>query len=293
MRYPLSNEDRIGSSLIRITVLESSGSSGPDEAARSAGEGSPGQTVEMFIPNGLQLNDGVNYAGTNLGLLGQTALEAASGGSIAAGIDAVAGAGRSISGALEDPEVRALIGTITGASVAGGALARILDRVGGSTAPGAATGLGALLGAGAIAGAAQLGAGRVLNPNTKALFQSINIRTFTFQFNMIPVSPEEADVIADIVDFFRTQLYPGTESSSGYQLFLKYPNKFRISIVPGNNEDSRHVVNFKPCFLTNVSRSYNPTATTYHEDGAPVETVLGLTFTEEAVLTSEDVAGGL
>lgn len=298
MKYPLSNEDRIGSSTIRFTLLESAGTAGADQEATSSEQPSSSEpTIEMYIPNGLQLSDNVNYTDANLGVLGQIAYEAAGGngmtGSISRGLGAVRGQGESFGAALRDPEVRSLLTVLAGGALAGTTIASILERVGGNTATAVGAGAGALLGAGAIAGAAQLGAGRTLNPNTKALFQSVGIRSFQLQFNMIPTSSDEAEVIADIVKFFRKNLYPSTLSTGGYQIFLKYPKKFNIQIVPSDATSSKHVVNFKPCFLTNVSRTYNPTSTTYHLDGAPVETVLSLSFKEHETLTSEDIDGGM
>lgn len=130
-----------------------------------------------------------------------------------------------------------------------------------------------------------------LNPNTKVMFERVNIRTFNFSFNFIPNSKAEADTIREIIKMFRVNMYP--EVSDEFSLFMKYPPQFEITAYPaGDKTDIENHIKWLPSYLTSSQHNFNTTATTYHQDGAPVDSTLSLTFSENVTMSKKDVEEG-
>ena len=221
---------------------------------------SPDGQVVLYLPAGFQMNEGVQYDQTDLGIAG-------------AGAEAAINAG----GNLTD----ALAGSATGfldalKSDVGSPQARLAAL---ETAKRAAK-----IDAGIIAGA-QSAAGVTVNPNQRVLFKRVNIREFAFNFTLVPVSSGEAATVNQMIKFFRHYLYPepiGDEIKVGY----KFPEKFNIKVGSSLGWNAPEI---KPCYLRNVAVTYNPNAIAFHEDGNPVETQLSLNFVEASALDRTDV----
>lgn len=99
--------------------------------------------------------------------------------------------------------------------------------------------------------------GAVFNPNIVLLFNSPELRKFSFTFRMSARSQTEATQIRKIIRFFKQYSRPGT---SGKQLFLTTPNVFTIEYrVPGNNGIHKSIGQPKDaCALTSVGVNYVP-----------------------------------
>ena len=138
--------------------------------------------------------------------------------------------------------------------------------------------------------------GKTPNPNTRALFKQVNLRTFQINYKMIPTSEREARDIKDIVKAFRQELYPESTGETDGDLEIAYffPNRFRIRFYLGNTE-GRYEVEPKllDAYLTNMTTSYNSTSqAVFSEAGGNfnfAETDISLTFLESKTLFSRDV----
>jgi len=137
--------------------------------------------------------------------------------------------------------------------------------------------------------------GVTVNPNSRVLFKQPNIREFAFTFKMIAKSAKEADQINQIVKFFRTELYPedivsqigGQDISLGY----RFPNKFNLQFKYGAQEIP-NLAKIKPCYLRDVSTTFNASQMAMHSDGNFMEVDMTLAFQETKALTRADVEGG-
>lgn len=155
----------------------------------------------------------------------------------------------------------------------------------------------------------RLRVGATPNPNTRALFKQPNLRTHQFSFKMIPTQPQEVDIIKNIIEAMRSELYPtSTGGSAGLsaltgdaELEIAYnlPNRFEISMWVGA-EQNKYLIEPKimPCFLTAVQTSYNSSSNAVLSDGSTMyfsEVDLSLTFLEERAIyksgTSPSVLG--
>lgn len=289
-QYPLYDEDRQGASAIHFTVLTDNGT-GADTGLTDIGTGATlrsGGSISLYVPNGLTFTDGVSYSNTDLGLSGAAMASVARGG---AGEDLAAQLQSALNNFEAGVESSAFIASYAAALAIPTALGGVAGRLFGETGAGAAVGA---LNSNTLRSGAEFGRGRIFNPNTKALFKSVNIRSFSFQFKMIPVDEREAEEIKSIVKTFRKNMYPDHRGTDGaYAITIKYPNKFLIEIHPGpDNTTDENIIKFKQCFLNSVNVSYNETSHSYFSGGAPVETTLTLTFTEAETLTQQDVEAG-
>ena len=231
--------------------------------------------ILLYMPAGIQFRDAVSYDNVDLGMGGAAV---AGGASMTAGMTGgIKSFVDSLSNASMDSKVGALVGK---QALAKGAL----SLLGGA-------------GAG-VAGGITAAAGVVINPNTQALFKSVNLREFSFTFKMVPRSKKESQEIKEIIKMFRSELYPedilttvaGVSVSVGYA----FPNRWQIDLEY-NNKHIGHKI--KPCFLRDVATTYNATQMGFHHDAETdeaefMEVDLTLTFQESETMKKSDVIEG-
>ena len=232
---------------------------------------STGESVELYLPVSLQMVDGFNYSNAELGAMGATALSGLRSGASGASA-ALAAVGEGFQGISD------LASMFVGGELGEVAAARIAQKV-----PG---------GAGA---AVELATQNVMNPNIRAAFKGVNLRTFQFLFNMIPNNATDSVEIQKIIHFFRKHSYPDDVPLGGVTLAYKYPNLFKITPMVLDLETGiyRSVgTKIKLAYCNNISANYNPIGnSTYHADGNPVQTDISLNFTEHKTLSKADVLG--
>jgi hypothetical protein len=234
-----------------------------------------GSVVTLFMPPAVQFQDGVSFDNTDLGKAGFATMTA-----VRNGANVGAAASASISNSISN--IKDAILNNLSAEATKLAAVQVLGSSGG------------------VRGGVRAGVGVSVNPHTRAIFERINIREFTFEFTLIPDSEQEAREIKQIVKLFRTELYPETISgnlsfddaaigSFVIPLGLKFPNKFRIAMEANGTEFAHKI---KDCYITNVNTTYNPTAAAFHADGSPVQINLSMSFKEIETLTRGDVEDG-
>ena len=222
-------------------------------------------SVSLYLPPGLAYRDNVQYENFDLGPTGA---------SIAAGVGVAASAVEGTKSFLEN--FKASFGSNPTDMAK---LAAI--RAAGALSPGSS---------GTIESGLKLAGGVTVNPNTRTLFKGVNIREFTFAFKMIARSPEEALQIKKIIRFFRSEIYPESIDAviGGKNVSLGYifPNKFDIKIKYAGKNNAPEI---KPCYLRDVSTTYNASSMAMHSDGEFLEVDLSLAFQETAALVKKDI----
>ena len=127
--------------------------------------------------------------------------------------------------------------------------------------------------------------GEVLNPNLELLFSGPTLRNFTFNFKLTPRYKKEAQIIRTIIKSFKRNMAP--KGSGG--TVLRTPNIFQIEYM-GKAKD--YLNRMKICALKNVAVNYTGDGTfATYEDGAPISSMLTLSFTELTPIYNEDYAG--
>ena len=157
-------------------------------------------------------------------------------------------------------------------------------------------------GAPQFAGAIATSTGITINPNNRNILNGVALRTFRFQFKLIPTSAEESDIINKMIKWFRLSMYPDIgavlDETQGTSLTLKYPSKFNITMEYGKFSEAGGIefgdtkpvaTGLLPCFLQSFDAVYNPNAMAFHTDGNPQEVDISLNFIEERALNRNDV----
>jgi hypothetical protein len=211
--------------------------------------------IFLPVPRNLNFTDGATYNDTELGL-----------------------AGKMLSGAIQEVKNKPTNEAVAALGTRAASIVKNMDvsKLGAT---------GALYAAGKFgndktAAAVGIGLGATLNKNITTEFTATGTRTYTFSFNLIPYSRDDANTIRQIVRLFRLALYPINED-----FFLRYPPKWQISFLKCEN----YVPRIFETYLTEVNLEYNSAANMWREDGAPMDTTIGIQFTETRALTREDI----
>jgi len=232
-----------------------------------------GKRVSLYLPRAIQIQDTVTYDNAfQLGLIGGA-------------VEQALGDGGNVIGAIGGSVAREIVGlgkTFMGntdgmskeaAGLLSAKLAAAIPKVG--------TGVG---------GAVRSATGLTTNPNTRAIFKDVPIRNFSFAFQLIPTSQNEAIVVEKIIKRFRTELYPTALQAGGVNIGYKFPNRFQIKVKYNNREIQG--IKFLPVYLQSFNATYNSASGGMHSDGRFSAVDISLTFSETRAITKKDVEGG-
>tara|TARA_B100001113_G_scaffold313518_1_gene278588 strand:- start:801 stop:2108 length:1308 start_codon:yes stop_codon:yes gene_type:complete len=126
--------------------------------------------------------------------------------------------------------------------------------------------------------------GEIINPNLELLFSGPTLRNFTFNFKLTPRYEKESQIIRTIIKSFKRNMAP--KGSGG--TVLRTPNVFQIEYM-GKAKD--YLNRMKICALKNVAVNYTGDGTfATYQDGAPISSMLTLSFTELTPIYNEDYA---
>ncbi|QIG65732.1 baseplate tail tube cap [Ochrobactrum phage vB_OspM_OC] len=135
--------------------------------------------------------------------------------------------------------------------------------------------------------------GLAKNPFQAVMFNQMNLRTFNFQYKLVPKSYEDSEHIRDIIKSFKRAMHP--EVGEGYlNNLMKYPNMYGIRFTDTSVQDM--LFKFGMCVLTEVGVNYHGEGGPNYlqKDGkrAPASIMLSLTFREIEMNTKESIDEG-
>lgn len=126
--------------------------------------------------------------------------------------------------------------------------------------------------------------------NRNLLFGGASIRSFSFNFKLIPYSKEETEMCRKICNFFTANAYPERESN---RFVAKYPPEWRIEVRTKDGDINPFMQKFDEngLQLTSVNIKYNSGADVraYHKDGAPAVIDVSLAFKERRGLYRNEI----
>jgi len=138
--------------------------------------------------------------------------------------------------------------------------------------------------------------GQIVNPNMELLFKSVTLRSFNFEWDLIPRSDTESAAVWEIIKTLKVNMAPKRETASNAPnggrpssgLFIKSPNVFRLKYMSGSDQHP-FLHSFKPCALLQMGVNYtgNGSYATYY-DKTPVHLKLSLAFQELNPIYAED-----
>ena len=224
-----------------------------------------GRSVELYMPAGVQIQDGVVFDNADFGITGNTAFEGA-------------GSARDVisrlNPAMEITNLTEKIKNAANKNDAANAAAAFAASKAGSTR-------------GAIVSSALQ---TTINPNTRAVFKTVPLREFSFAFKLLPQSQQEAREIVDIVNMFREEIYPEVYKVGNTPISYKFPNQFMITLdYDGKDVD----IMILPSYLINMNTTYNGSSASFYRDGKFSEIDLTLSFRESRTLSRQDITNGI
>jgi len=207
-------------------------------------------TIALYMPNAVEVTHKSNYGEAEIGL-------------------AVASALGALKGSADGFDYETLLETAKAEANSLGA--SILEGVG-------VTGAKAAM---------EITQGKVTNNRTEMKFESIDRRSFSFTFKMLPKDAAEAKSIEEIVTLFRYHSMPEFEGSNSLGRTMIIPSTFNIQYM---GTSAIHYIG--ECALESVNVKYGGERPQFFRDGQPVETELTLQFKELDLITKEEVARG-
>ena len=128
--------------------------------------------------------------------------------------------------------------------------------------------------------------GAIVNPNMELLFNSPQLRQFTFNWKLAPRSQDEAMEVIKIIRFFKQGMSPIREAPN---LFLKAPNTFKLTYLHKDQGEHKYLNKFKECALMNFQTQYTPEGNyATFEDGVMTAYQISLSFQELEPVYSTD-----
>jgi len=225
-------------------------------------------SVALYLPPNVQDNTSAGYNDAATGIVG---LVAAGGGQFLEAMrrnDYQAAAKQLIGGvkAISEEALR----------IAGGAFVDTLSGTEGS------------------ADLANMAFGQATNPYMEVLFDSMALRTFTYNFTFAPRNADERDDVQDIIKLFRFHMAP--ELKGAQHRFLTLPSTFDIHYMYQHSKDYAAENNFyskiATCVLEGVSVDYTPNGVKSFQDGSPTQITMSLSFKETELLNKQMINAG-
>lgn len=132
--------------------------------------------------------------------------------------------------------------------------------------------------------------GLAQNPNKEQIFEGVDFRTFTMDYQFTPRNESEKQNVLNIIQQFKYHMHPEFKDSNNF-IYI-YPSEFDIAYYKGSKENTslhRHT----SCVLRDISVNYTPNGMfgTF-KDGTPPQINVTLTFLELAQLTKEQIRQG-
>lgn len=118
------------------------------------------------------------------------------------------------------------------------------------------------------------------NPFREVLFESVDYRTFNFRYRFMPKSQQESDNIRRIINMFKFHMHPELTDN---KFFYIYPSEFEV-VYNYRGSENTYFNRIQNCALIDMTVEYGGDKFATFENGAPVETILTLSFRELELL---------
>jgi len=132
--------------------------------------------------------------------------------------------------------------------------------------------------------------GLAINPNQQLMFDGIDFRTYQMAFTFTPYTRQEAETVKKIIKKFKYHAAPKI-TTAGAGMFFIPPSTFNVSFM-FNSKMNRNVNKVAESVLESVDVNYAPNGWAAHDDGAPVQTTLTLSFREMELIDKTKIKDG-
>ena len=132
--------------------------------------------------------------------------------------------------------------------------------------------------------------GLAINPNQQLMFDGIDFRTYQMAFTFTPYTRQEAETVKEIIKKFKYHAAPQI-TTAGAGMFFIPPSTFDVSFL-FNGKTNRNINKVAESVLESVDVNYAPNGWAAHDDGAPVQTTLTLSFREMELIDKTKIQDG-
>jgi len=163
--------------------------------------------------------------------------------------------------------------------------------------------------AGDISKTIAMDAGQAINPSETLSFEGVDLKSYTFDWDLYPESKEDSDRIKQIIKTLKRRILPttsgggfgesagqllsgvGLEGAVGtgsaiHRMFLKYPDAVYINLI---GVDPTHFPQFKPAMCTGMDVDYGAAGSmVIAKGGRPAAVNISLSFSELVIHSAED-----
>ena len=130
---------------------------------------------------------------------------------------------------------------------------------------------------------------KTVNPQETLSFSGVDLRNFTFSWDLYPSNPSDTQAINKIINRLKMKALPTTQSAAGTataRAFLNYPDIVELNLL-GVKED--HFMRFKRCMIQSVTVDYGAGGMPeIIKGGVPAAITLTVTFSEIQIQTAHD-----
>ena len=135
-----------------------------------------------------------------------------------------------------------------------------------------------------IQGEMQRHTGKVMNPNELVKYSQTALRTFTFNWTMLPDNENESMQAAGLIKFFRKSAHAKRSSST----LVTVPDHVVTSF-----HGAKDMIQLPPCFIESVNVTYNPNNSSFfRRNNSPVEIGLSVSLKEIVPIYALDIDKG-
>jgi hypothetical protein len=133
--------------------------------------------------------------------------------------------------------------------------------------------------------------GLAANPKKEQIFSGVDYRSFTFDYQFFPRSPEEAQNVLNIIREFKYHMHPEFKDNNNF-IYI-YPSEFDIFYYQ-NGAENMNIHRHTSCVLKDMNINYTPNgAFTTFANGMPTQINVTMNFQELALLTKDKIKDGL
>jgi len=133
--------------------------------------------------------------------------------------------------------------------------------------------------------------GKVVNPQQTLAFEGVNLREYSFEWELFPANKSDTEKITEIVRFLKRKMLPSVSGVAGIEglerAFLGYPSVVELSLLGVQEE---HFLRFKRAMISDVTVDYSGGGpqVSIIKGGVPASVTLSITFKELSIQTAED-----
>ena len=136
--------------------------------------------------------------------------------------------------------------------------------------------------------------GQADNPFVEVFFNTMGVRSFSYNFNFAPRNKDETAEIQQIIQLFRFHMAPEMQETNNryYTLPATFDIHYMFKAGNGNGYENDYFNRIGTCVLENVTTNYTPNGVKSFGDGAPTQITMTLQFKETEVLTKAKINEG-